>query len=201
VDVQITCPCPGSPHAQDTVTLRDRLTFAGGLAVRQRIVDAVTIRLGEDDIVATMTEGYILHGIGAWTLVGDDGKPLPLTLANIRLHLPRRLLGPRHAARRGGERALRNPGDRPFSQGGVELIAGFADERIDVSDFGGHTEDEGEALTAILDLHYPDGRHRDDYRTAQWRLQLLAELGVGKRLRQYADREDEAVRKLHEATG
>jgi hypothetical protein len=85
VDVQITCPCPGSPHAQDTVTLRDRLTFAGGLAVRQRIADAVRSRLGEDDIVATMTEGYILHGIGAWTLVGDDGKPLPLTLANIRV--------------------------------------------------------------------------------------------------------------------
>jgi hypothetical protein len=84
VDVQITCPCPGSPHAQDTVTLRDRLTFAGGLAVRQRIADAVRSRLGEDDIVATMTEGYILHGISAWTLVGDDGKPLPLTLANIR---------------------------------------------------------------------------------------------------------------------
>jgi hypothetical protein len=116
-------------------------------------------------------------------------------------HLPRRLLGPRHASRRGSQRAVRDPGDRPFSQGGVELIAGFADERIDVSDFGGHTEAEGEALTAILDLHYPDGRHRDDYRTAQWRLQLLAELGVGKRLRQYADREDEAVRKLHEATG
>jgi hypothetical protein len=85
VDVQITCPCPGSPHAQDTVTLRDRLTFAGGLAVRQRIADAVRSRLGEDDIVATMTEGYILHGIGAWTLVDEAGKPLPLTLANIRL--------------------------------------------------------------------------------------------------------------------
>jgi hypothetical protein len=84
VDVQITCPCPSSPHAQDTVTLRDRLTFAGGLAVRQRIADAVRSRLGDDDIVATMTEGYILHGIGAWTLVDEAGKPLPLTLANIR---------------------------------------------------------------------------------------------------------------------
>jgi hypothetical protein len=201
VDVQITCPCPGSPHAQDTVTLRDRLTFAGGLAVRQRIVDAVTIRLGEGDIVATMTEGYILHGIGAWTLVGDDGKPLPLTLANIRRIFLDDFSDLAMPLAEGSQRALRDPGDRPFSQGGVELIAGFADERIDVSDFGGHTEAEGEALTAILDLHYPDGRHRDDYRTAQWRLQLLAELGVGKRLRQYADREDEAVRKLHEATG
>jgi hypothetical protein len=85
VDVEITCPCPGSPHAQDTVTLRDRLTFAGGLAVRQRIADAVRSRLGEDDIVATMTEGYILHGIDSWTLVDEAGKPLPLTLANIRL--------------------------------------------------------------------------------------------------------------------
>jgi hypothetical protein len=103
--------------------------------------------------------------------------------------------------RRGGRRAVRGASDSPFNARGVELVAGFADERIDVSDFDATREDEGEALTAILDLHYPDGRHRDDYRTAQWRLQLLAELGVGKRLRQYADREDEAVRKLHEATG
>jgi hypothetical protein len=31
-----------------------------------------------------MTEGYILHGINAWTLVDDAGKPLAPTLDNIQ---------------------------------------------------------------------------------------------------------------------
>jgi hypothetical protein len=79
VDVQITCPCPGSPHAQDTVTLRDRLTFAGGVAVQKRIKDSLQDRPNEADAIGVLAEGYIRHGISGWTLVGEDGKPRPVT--------------------------------------------------------------------------------------------------------------------------
>jgi hypothetical protein len=83
VDVQITCPCPGSPHAQDTVTLRDRLTFAGGVAVQQRIRDSLRDRPSEADTIGALMEGYVLHGIAAWTIVNEAGKPLTVTPGTI----------------------------------------------------------------------------------------------------------------------
>jgi hypothetical protein len=83
VDVQITCPCPGSPHAQDTVTLRDRLTFVGGVAVQERIRESLQDRPNEADAIGVLSEGYIRHGIVTWTLVGENGKPLPVTGATI----------------------------------------------------------------------------------------------------------------------
>ena len=50
-----------------------------------------------------------------------------------------------------------------------------------------------EAVEAILDFHYPDGRHRDDYGVARWRLQVLADRQVGVRWRQELAKQDDAV--------
>ncbi len=88
MDVTITCPCPGTPHPDgDTVTLRERLDFRGALAVRNNIGIA-RAEAGEDldtaDVLAVLSEGYLLHGITAWTLVGDDGKPVGVSRAAIR---------------------------------------------------------------------------------------------------------------------
>ena len=45
----------------------------------------------------------------------------------------------------------------------------------------------------ILDYHFPDGRHRDDYRVARWRLLLLSELTVGRESRLAGLQEDAAA--------
>ena len=62
------------------------------------------------------------------------------------------------------------------------VIAHYIDQRIDISHPQWQVE-APEAVEAILDYHYPDGRHRDDFGVARWRLQLLAEAGFGWRIR------------------
>jgi hypothetical protein len=97
VKVQIPCPCPpkadGTPrHVADEVTLRDTLDFRSAAAMR----NAVGLLYVEDpgagfgDILATLSEQYILHGVESWTIWGEtDGKlgPLPVTKPNVRAHL------------------------------------------------------------------------------------------------------------------
>ena len=34
-EVKVACPCPGTPHAEDTVSLHPEATFEIGMAVRQ----------------------------------------------------------------------------------------------------------------------------------------------------------------------
>ena len=78
---------------------------------------------------------------------------------------------------------------------GLGILANFADGAIDVSAdwLGGEAP---EALAAILDYHYPDGQHHTDYATARWRLQYIAEISVGARLRAAVHQEDKKVRNL-----
>jgi len=82
----IPCPCPGTPHESDTVTLRDALAPRDAMAISKDLV----VLYAEDpdstagDVLAVLTEGYVLRGIEAWTLVGMDGKPLEVTKGAIR---------------------------------------------------------------------------------------------------------------------
>jgi hypothetical protein len=88
MDVTIPCPCPGTPHETDTVTLRESLDFRGATTAR----NAVMLLQAQDDeasiaeILAVLTEQYVLLGVTGWTLVAD-GKPLPVSRANLRDHL------------------------------------------------------------------------------------------------------------------
>ena len=87
---------------------------------------------------------------------------------------------------------------RPFSGEGVDILAAYADQRLDISDE--RLWGEAEALEAILDREYPDGRHRADLMVARWRLQLLAELSVGTEMRRQAAMEETKVTKLKRVT-
>lgn len=91
MNVAIPCVCPpltdGQPrHETDTVTLRDRLGFRAALTAR----NAILVAKQEDDrasvpeILAAMTEAYLVQGVESWTLADQKNKPLPLTLANLR---------------------------------------------------------------------------------------------------------------------
>ena len=90
--VAIDCVCPPTAGGQtrhpngDEVVLRERLGFHAATTVRQ----SISLLVNEDpdagtgEILATFTGQYLLHGIESWSLVDADGKPLPVTRANIR---------------------------------------------------------------------------------------------------------------------
>jgi hypothetical protein len=91
VKVDIPCTCPpkanGEPrHDHDTVTFRDRLDFRGGMVIRK----AITMLKVEDpdsgaaEVLAAMSEHYMLEGISGWTLVDDKGKPVEADKSAIR---------------------------------------------------------------------------------------------------------------------
>ena len=103
------------------------------------------------------------------------------------------------AGSEGRRRPLLEGDHPPFSGEGEKLIAAYADKRIDVSALGEYRK-APEAVEAILDYHYPDGRHRDDFLVARYRLQLIAELDVGTQVRAYAEQQDQKVRRLKGAT-
>ncbi len=93
MDVPIRCVCPanadGSPrHEGDTVALRDTLGFREITTIRN-----LAGQVDSDDpfvvaeILAALSEGYIIFGVESWTLVDEKGKPLGVSRASIREHI------------------------------------------------------------------------------------------------------------------
>lgn len=96
MDVQITCPCPpkanGDPrHAGDTVVLRERLSFQDAVAIRKAIaiVKVQDDGAGAAEVLAVMSQHYLVAGIEAWTITDDKGKPAELDRSAIRAFLER----------------------------------------------------------------------------------------------------------------
>lgn len=92
--VTIPCTCPpkanGEPrHATDSVTFRDRLDFGAGMIIRKAlmIVRTEDPDAGAAEILAAMSEHYMLQGIEAWSLVDEKGKPVEPDKAAIRRFL------------------------------------------------------------------------------------------------------------------
>jgi hypothetical protein len=73
-------------HAHDTITFRDRLDFRGGMVIRK----AITMLKVEDpdsgaaEVLAAMSEHYMLEGISGWTIVDEKGKPVEASKTAIR---------------------------------------------------------------------------------------------------------------------
>jgi hypothetical protein len=91
MDVTIKCPCPpkadGAPrHETDTVTLRDRLPFRERTTIRKAIslVDNDDERGRAAEILAVLSEFYLLMGVQSWTLVDAKGKPIEVSQRAIR---------------------------------------------------------------------------------------------------------------------
>jgi len=90
--VTVACLCPPKATGEvrhpagDEITLRERLDFRAALTARNTMV-----LLKEEDpdvssaeILAALTETYLVLGIEAWSLVDAKGKPLPVSKAAIR---------------------------------------------------------------------------------------------------------------------
>jgi hypothetical protein len=89
VNVTIPCPCPPKAdgtarHEQDTVTLADTLDFRTRVTLRQSIRLAGGEEATEGEMLAALTEAYLLHCITGWTVVDAKGKALSASRANIR---------------------------------------------------------------------------------------------------------------------
>jgi hypothetical protein len=89
MDVKISCVCPGTPHAEDTVTVMDRLDFRGAATIRQLMggmyredPDAST-----SELAGLLVEHYLICGITGWTLVNEKGKRVPVTKPAVRAFL------------------------------------------------------------------------------------------------------------------
>lgn len=88
----IECVCPpksdGSPRHPDgdTVTLRERLTFREALTARNTVI--LMKQEDEDvsaaEILASLTEAYMLMAVTSWTLTDGKGKPVPVSRQAIR---------------------------------------------------------------------------------------------------------------------
>jgi hypothetical protein len=93
--MNIECICPpradGEPRhpAGDTVTLRERLDFRAALTAR----NAIFLLKTEDpdataaEILAVLTETFIVVGVESWSVVDAKGVPVAPTKAAIREHL------------------------------------------------------------------------------------------------------------------
>lgn len=84
---------------------------------------------------------------------------------------------------------LRRVVDAPFTPSDVEVIAAWADRRIDISESVVYQE-APDAVRAIHDAHYAS--EPPDWVAYMARLQYLAEMHVGSRIRAEAAREDAA---------
>ena len=93
--VVIDCVCPPRADGQarhpdgDTVTLRERLDFRAALTARNTMVLLKTEDpdVSTAEILAALTEAYLLAGIEAWSIVDARGEPVEPTKAAIREHL------------------------------------------------------------------------------------------------------------------
>ena len=88
--VQIPCPCPGTPHPDgDTVELREKLGLAAGIAVQRLVIEANTSTRSMEaaELSGVLAEGYLLHGVEAWTLIDENGSLVPVTKDTIRARL------------------------------------------------------------------------------------------------------------------
>jgi len=80
------CECPGTPHADgDLVYLAPALSMAGGMAAQGVIAEAAGDSVRLQELLAAL---WIKYGVIDWNLVGEDGKPVPLTEANVAAALP-----------------------------------------------------------------------------------------------------------------
>ena len=88
----IECLCPPTKAGDvrhpdgDTVTLREKLDFRSALTARNVFVllksEDPDVSTGE--IMAALTETYLLTGIASWSLQDEKGKPLPVSRQAIR---------------------------------------------------------------------------------------------------------------------
>jgi hypothetical protein len=82
---EVACPCPGMPHEQDTITHRTELGSGELESIGQYGWQRGNAQdFGFYDEAAAMSL-LITKAVTHWTLVGPDGKAMPVTIRNAEL--------------------------------------------------------------------------------------------------------------------
>jgi hypothetical protein len=90
MDVTIPCPCPKVNgrlrHESDKVTLRNKLDFRQATTITKSVqfIDNDDEQSRAAEVLATLSEYYILVGIERWTIRDAANKPVPVTKNAIR---------------------------------------------------------------------------------------------------------------------
>jgi hypothetical protein len=89
--MNVPCLCPPKGDAVrhpdgDEITLRDKLDFHAAITIRNSIAVLSSEEGGASvaEVLAVLTENYLLFGIETWTLVDAKAKPVPVSKAAIR---------------------------------------------------------------------------------------------------------------------
>jgi hypothetical protein len=91
-NVSCLCPRKGAEvrhPAGDTINLKERLDFRTALTMRKSVVLLKTINeeATTEEILATLTESYLLYGIESWSLIDADDKPIPVNATTVAKYL------------------------------------------------------------------------------------------------------------------
>lgn len=87
------CPCPGTPHQQESIYLEPELSLPMAAAGMAALSGTVTIA----DVEAQLTEAFLPRAIRSWSFLeyaapDDDGQraviPVPVTRENLERLLP-----------------------------------------------------------------------------------------------------------------
>ena len=85
--IPMTVPCPTGQHPEgDSVSLLSKLPLPGGIEARRKIAE-LSDGAGKDEVIGLLMDVYLRHGIVAWTLHDDEGKPLELTRETVRTRI------------------------------------------------------------------------------------------------------------------
>ena len=88
--IEFPCPCEGSPHEVDTVTVRSEYGYGDLTEIQRKSLRFVPIDKDGETQVVTISDPEAEHfalleiGVKAWTFLEDDGSPMELSLPNIR---------------------------------------------------------------------------------------------------------------------
>jgi hypothetical protein len=86
--VVVACPCPGTPHAEDTVYLRDKLGLAGGATLQRLVIEVNQSGSDQAETSGRLAEAYLRVGVADWTFTDEQGRKVPVnpdTLQRILL--------------------------------------------------------------------------------------------------------------------
>ena len=88
MEVRIACRCPGE-HGEDVITFYDRLDFRRATTITKAIgfIENTDPATRPAEVLATLSEFYILYGVKEWTLVGPNKRALEVTTQNLRAQL------------------------------------------------------------------------------------------------------------------
>ena len=88
MDVLITCKCPGQ-HGQDTITFFDRLDFRRAMTIQKALgfIETTNPATRPAEVLAVLSEYYLLYGVQSWTIVGTDKKRVAVNPDSVRAEL------------------------------------------------------------------------------------------------------------------